>query len=342
MNTNNLSLLEVYSIKAKEPNPVAIQLALIGAMQRQNSFFQDTGDFEFHLREAVIQDVCYRRGDIEFTPEFKETVDALLVDFIQAVNDKAELFGFAIYERDEVGARLHPNKLIDNFNTVLSEVARDLCAIIRVIAFRPKYNEDSIVISRKRFFDSVIELKAAGFWFIGGLFDQVFYDSYYSVPNQYIDHILLGYDERANGAEEYPGSGSLTNSVDPFVMTALENLATHEAGKCIELYLYRKTAVNPMIVSGASHYSEKTGVDKETLLLAASQVQEKNREDNYEDKQGFLEGITSYHFGHILSVPDMAIITQWLASLEVMLDFHADYSVAPFGTSYEQKVDENQ
>lgn len=247
-------------------------------------------------------------------------------DFLQVVEDKASVLSFDIYENEGLGGKLHEDKLVENFDTVLSEVAKDLCSTSRVVIFRPIYEEGEWLWSKNHFFDSVVEIKVGGLNFIGGLFNTNLYSSYYGVPDKYINHILLGYDEDDSSAE---GSKLIApeEMVNSFIMSALENLACNEVAKCITDYSYKQVVKTPVIEKEASQISEQLGISKKGLLIVASQAVNINRQDIFEDRLWLLEGVASRNYSHLLSKKDIVGVTNWLASLDNRIDFQADYSV---------------
>ena len=325
-------VLGLYDHKTKKLNPTTIKLAFIGTIHEQCRTFQNSCDLSAYLLTAIKQELNSEWGRGEQRQEDEVIIGALLAEFIQAVDDKALFLGLAVYEdyRDsKTGRAIHTDKLFNDFETVISEIAKELCSTSRVVLFRPIYEEGEWLWSERHFFESVVELKVEGFDFIAGLHNLNFYGSYYSVPNQYISHILLSYDEEENGAEDYPNSGYLNHSVNPLIMEALENLARHEIDKCMAHYAYDKITKNPVIVEGANLLSKQLGVDEKGLLINATIAVNINQQDIFEEQRWLLECAVSRDYQHILSENDEKAIVDWLSTLDASVDFQADYSVLP-------------
>lgn len=319
----------------KKINPTAIQLALIGAMHDYT--FRNEGDFEFHLECAVIVDVYYKTH--ERSEEAAKEIKELLASLVKAINAKAALFDMPIYEDNEYGHRMHDKKVQDNFNTVISEVARDLCSEVRVVAFRPVTAIEKSMDFDEIHYNSVIEIKVCDHDFIASMDSQHFHSGYYAVPTMFMNHTLIGYekdphDEWAHkeDVKKYNPPAS-TVAVNPFVMKALKNLCVHEADKCRDDYFYKK-ALNDRTLTGiAESTSTLLGLDKRTLLLAAAHVRERVKAGGYlNNKHDFLKNISCYFFGHLLSnSDDINTLAKMLAKVDDGSNANTNYSVAPFG-----------
>lgn len=318
----------------KKINPTAIQLALIGAMHDYT--FRNEGDFEFHLECAVIVDAYYKTH--ERSEEAAKEIKELLANLVKAINDKAALFDIPIYEDNQYGHRIHDKKVQDNFNTVISEVARDLCSEVRVVAFRPVTAIEKSMDFDEIHYNSVIEIKVCDHDFIASMDDQHFHSGYYAVPTMFMNHTLIGYekdphDEWAHeeDVKKYNPPASRV-AVNPFVMKALKNLCAHEAGKCKNDYMYKKALNDNTLTALAESASTRFGLDKQTLLLAAAQVREKIKVGNYNDKQQFLRNISFYHFSHLVQTSyDINALVRMFDEIDDGSNANTDYSVAPFG-----------
>lgn len=324
---------ETFNVKTNSINTTALQLAFIGALHNQPADSSDA--LVEHLTRQVIHEVYYK--DHEFDKQKVHDIEKIAQSFVTGIDKKAAKLGVAIYENNEFGGTLHPNKLNNNFNLVLSEVAKDLCSEFKVLGFKPDYKQEPILKLKVWRFESIISIKLGDQKFIAPMFNQSFYGAYFAVPEKYRDYLLIGFSkEKIN---EFSGDADIafadTNeSLNPFVMEALKQLCIHESGKCIQEYYRRIVIKTPELLNKLSSISSKFDVSKNSLIEAATTALQLGLSLESNEKPAYLSMLTQYHFGHLdCDAQALLTITQTLIDIAQNTDFESDYSVAPFAVS---------
>lgn len=325
--------IELLNSKTNSINVTALQLAFIGALHGQPS--DSSGDLVEYLGGHVIHEVYYK--DHEFDKQKVQGIEGTIQSFVASIDKKAAKLGVAIYENNEFNGTLHPNKLINNFNLVLSAVAKDLCSDFKVLGFKPDYKQEPILKLKVWRFESIISIKLGDQKFIAPMFNQSFYGGYFAVPEKYRDYLLVGYSkEKIN---KFPDDADIAfeathKSLNPFVMKALEQLCIYEAGKCIQEYYRRIVIKTPELLDKLSSISSEFGISKNSLIDAATTALQLGLSQKPNDKPAHMSMLTQYHFGHLdCDAQALLTITQTLIDIAKNTDFESDYSVAPFAVN---------
>lgn len=325
--------IELLNSKTNSINATALQLAFIGALH--NHPCDNSDDLIEHLGGHVIHDVYYKYH--AFDKQKIHDIEAIIQSLVKTIDKKAAKLGVAIYENNEFKGKLHPNKLINNFNLVLSVVAKDLCSEFKVLVFRPDFQQQSLLNLKVAVFESIILIKLGDHNFIAPMRNQSFYGAYFAVPEKYSDYLLVGYSKE--NVNEFPDDADIAfeathESLNPFMMKALEQLCIHEVGECIHEHYRRIVIKTPELFDKLSSISSEFSVSKNSLLAAAATALQLGVSRNPNDKPAHMSMLTQYHFGHLdCDAQALLTITETLISLAKNTDFESDYSVAPFAAS---------
>lgn len=252
--------------------PAAIQVAIIGNLHTQILY-------SYEQMSAIVQGFVGDESG-EASQAVNMQLSAELDILTKKVAEKAIELNVNIYQdapNDYTsGQTIHSNispQVTDNLNAVLNEVAKDLCDQVTIPRLVTIYNQtDYLSEPYESTIECLIEITLCGVSYVAAMFNDNFYRSYKHLPNNYQNHVLIGYKGDASSDSDYNYHQAQEEATPSPIMFALEMLAFYEAGKCIDRIIYNNATFDRNLVAVSEKMASLTNTPEEACLLAAAKM----------------------------------------------------------------------
>lgn len=211
-------------------NEAAVKLMLVASMHGR---YCESGYTLRGYAESLIEArVCGLSAGFDIPDGMGDKIEALVESFALASENKAGELGVVIYDDEDLEKSLEPTELARNFNLVLREVAKDLCSEFRVLAGQSEFEDTGIASVNSPTFDSLILIEFDDHKFIAPMSKHHFYGGQDSLPQEYKERILIGYNKHLKAADEsHADLDDIYQSINPYVMETLNLICVHESAK---------------------------------------------------------------------------------------------------------------
>lgn len=319
--------------KTNELNMTAVKLALIGMMI--NRAFESHEAMEATLRAELKRHIVNSMDTVLLSVQ-ESMVELAITALLDAIVAKSEMLNMKPYSDngDAVGCE-SKDQALKNANTILNEVAKDLCDSVKVIDFMPFYDDTQKDVDTRHTiesFESLVEIKVCDKEYIASMFDGYFYTGYYSVPDVYHKHTLIGREDEGCDIEHdhLPKTKIDESASNPFVLKALESLCLHEADKCIDVFLYKKALHNHSLVAVADKLSALIGVKQPVCLLTCAKLQRLTALGGIRLDEMTMLLKRQFEPAFDENNPESAMLTALMIVIAATAKFSCNFSVAPF------------
>lgn len=225
--------IELINSKTKTMNAAAVQLMLVASLHRKGRYF-DCGYTLRSISESLIEARVWNCFGRNFSDSETKQIEALAGVFGTAVETKAAKLGIVMYEEENLKnpSSLEPIEMLRKFRFVVIEAAKDLCTEVKTLASQPKCEDTGTSSLNQPAYDSLILIEFDDHKFVAPMRGYHFHGEYSGVPQEYKDRILIGYNGGRKPVDEaHSNLGDIYQSINSYVMQALDLICWHEAAK---------------------------------------------------------------------------------------------------------------